>query len=111
MIVIPMAGISKRFTVEGYKVPKFMLELKNLSLFKHSLISFKNYFTTDKFLFIALDLDLYHEFLLNEIKELGIQDFKIILLKDQTKGQAETVYKGLDQINDAINEKIGRAHV
>ena len=104
MIVIPMAGISKRFTVEGYKVPKFMLELKNLSLFKHSLLSFKNYFTTDKFLFIALDLDLYHEFLLNEIKELGIQDFKIILLKDQTKGQAETVYKGLDQINDAINE-------
>jgi len=104
MIVIPMAGISKRFTIEGYKVPKFMLKLKKLSLFKHSLLSFKNYFTTDKFLFIALDFDQYHEFLANEINELGIQDFKIILLKDYTRGQAETVYKGLEQINDTLNE-------
>jgi len=106
MIVIPMAGISKRFTVEGYKVPKFMLKLRKQSLFTHSLLSFKNYFTTDKFLFIALDLDHYHEFMVNEINDLGIQDFKIVLLKDHTRGQAETVYKGLEQINDIPNKNI-----
>lgn len=95
MIVIPMAGLSKRFTEAGYKKPKFMLDLDGMSLFKHSLLSFEKYFKTETFLFISLDIDGYMDFLQQEISELEISKFEIILLKHQTKGQADTVYQGL----------------
>lgn len=95
MIVIPMAGLSKRFTEEGYSLPKFMLKLHGISLFKHSISSFKKYFESDFFLFISLNNEGYLDFLNREINELGIKKYEIILLKKPTSGQAETVFEGI----------------
>src|ERR1700712_1024260 len=53
MIVIPMAGNSRRFTEAGYDRPKFMLMLSGESLFAHSVRSFERYFAEEEFLFIA----------------------------------------------------------
>ena len=56
MIIIPMAGLSSRFKDAGYVKPKYMLEAHGKTLFSHSLYSFKNYFDSESFLFVALDL-------------------------------------------------------
>lgn len=97
-----MAGLSSRFSKAGYTKPKFQLEIENETMFEWAVKSFKKYFTTDTFLFIAREEDKYKSFLETKIKNLGIKDFRICFLDFQTKGQAETVYEGLIRNLDNI---------
>lgn len=94
-----MAGLSSRFKKAGYKLPKYMLEAHGKTLFTHSLLSFKKYFETDKFLFIALDVFGTEQFIKDECEKIGIKDYQIIILDKPTRGQAETVYLGIKQGN------------
>ena len=43
-IVIPMAGLSSRFTKAGYTLPKYMLYVVDKSLFYLAVRSFEHYF-------------------------------------------------------------------
>ncbi len=95
MIVIPMAGMSARFTKAGYNVPKYMLSAKNLSLFEHAVLSFESYFKFEKFVFIIRDIANTKAFVMEKAKKLGIQYIEIVTLAEPTRGQAETVYLGL----------------
>jgi NDP-sugar pyrophosphorylase family protein len=98
MIVIPMAGLSSRFKKEGYKQPKYMLEAHGKTLFEHAVLSFQNYFDSERFLFIALSNEFDVEgFLEDKIDFLGIKDYDIVILNEPTDGQAQTVYLGLQQ--------------
>lgn len=99
MIVIPMAGLSSRFSKVGYKKPKFMLEAKGKTLFAHSVISFEDFFKKELFVFIALDLPGIKKFIIAECQNLGLENYEIVLLKSSTRGQAETVYLGVKQLN------------
>lgn len=90
-----MAGLSSRFAKAGYDKPKFMLEAHGHSLFHHSVVSFRQYFSTEKFLFIALRYSEVKSFIESECQDLGISNFDIVLLENPTSGQAETVYQGL----------------
>lgn len=99
MIIIPMAGLSSRFRKAGYKLPKYMLEAKGKSLFEHSVGSFKNYFDSESFLFVALDVCKTESFINQKCKGLGIKDYSVVILDEPTRGQAETVYLGLKYID------------
>ena len=101
-----MAGLSRRFSEAGYEKPKFMLRLKGLSLFTHSLLSFKEYFKTEKFLFIARNISGFYDFISSEVTELGIDTFEIILLDYETTGQAETVFEGIKKCKISSRERI-----
>ena len=90
-----MAGLSSRFDLAGYKLPKYMLKANNKTLFSYSLKSFDKYFETHKFIFIAYDYHDIKNFINIETKSLGIKNYQIVLLNERTKGQAETVFKGL----------------
>lgn len=90
-----MAGLSSRFYKEGYTQPKFQLKISNETMFEWAVKSFENYFKTDKFLFVARNNYEYESFIKDKIKELGIINYRIYLLDSETKGQAETVYKGI----------------
>lgn len=95
MIVIPMAGLSRRFTVAGYTKPKYMLDLPDGSVFSHAISSFKSYFSSIPFLFVAQPIGNTHDFIVSECQKLGIAEYHIQLLSKPTAGQAETVEKGL----------------
>jgi hypothetical protein len=97
MIVIPMAGLSRRFTDAGYDVPKYMLRAHGASLFAHAVHSFAAYFETHPFLFILRDVAGTHHFVAQECRRLGLRDARIVALAEPTRGQAETVMAGLDQ--------------
>lgn len=104
MFIIPMAGLSSRFFTEGYKVPKYQLMLGQKTVFSWSVSSFEKYFQTDIFVFIYRDVFDTKNFLEQEIKKIGIKNYELVCLTEETMGQADTVYKGLSKIpyNDEL---------
>lgn len=99
MFVIPMAGLSSRFTKVGYKKPKYMLPLMGESVFSHSVKSFSNYFESSFFLFIVRDVQNTISFVEREVKNIGIKHYEVVCLEEETLGQAETVELGLHKKN------------
>jgi hypothetical protein len=106
MIVIPMAGQSRRFRDAGYARPKYELPLHGESLFARCVRSFERYFDSERFLFIARRACGAERFIADECARLGIRDHRTVTLDQSTRGQAETVLLGLRQAdcdgNDAI---------
>ncbi|MCE2572624.1 glycosyltransferase family 2 protein [Motilimonas eburnea] len=98
MIVIPMAGLSSRFFKAGYQQPKYMLMAHGETLFAHAVNSFKAYFDSETFLFIVRDLYETKAFVTEQAQQLGINQFEIVELTQATRGQAETVTLGLEQV-------------
>jgi CTP:molybdopterin cytidylyltransferase MocA len=106
MIVIPMAGESRRFLSAGYQQPKYMLTVDGRPLFDWTVLSFKHFFLRDHFLFIARDTNGTAEFLSQRIAALGILHAHIVLLPGPTGGQAETVEHGLDLNRVSVEEPL-----
>lgn len=94
MIIIPMAGLSSRFTRAGYTQPKFMLPLHGHPVFDYSLDGFRACFDSEHFVFVTRPLPGVGDFLKDRITALGIRSFEIIELEEMTRGQAETVLLG-----------------
>lgn len=95
MIVIPMAGLSSRFTRAGYQLPKYMLPLAGRPLFDWAVLSFAAQFADQPFLFIVRDVAGTRDFVADRCRALGIADAAIVVLDRETAGQAETVEIGL----------------
>jgi hypothetical protein len=91
MIVLPMAGLSSRFTTAGYDVPKYMLPLHGQSVFAHAISSFAADFAQRPFLIIYRPVAGTRDFLLSEMARLDIRTFTLLELDAETRGQAETV--------------------
>jgi len=106
MIVIPMAGASRRFYLAGYDVPKYRLMLDGRSLFDHSVLSFQAYFETEPFLFVVRDDGDAPAFVESRIRALGIRHGAVAALVAPTTGQATTVILGLDSLGCAADEPI-----
>lgn len=103
MIVIPMAGISRRFQLAGYTKPKYMLELGGLTAFDHAINSFAAYFADTPFLFIARETGGVQDFVRGHAEALGIADTRVVMLARETAGQAETVAHGLEAAGTAAD--------
>lgn len=101
MIVLPMAGLSSRFFKAGYDVPKYMLDLHGATVFDHALGSFQGLFKAERFLIICRrDYDT-PAFVRARAQAMGLLDtqLELVVLDQETKGQAETVAMGLRQSN------------
>ena len=94
-IVIPMAGLSRRFSEAGYTLPKYMLDLHGRSVFAHAVGGFSAYFDTAPFRFVARDVAGTPDFVAAECAALGVRDVRVHLLDAATAGQAETVELGV----------------
>jgi choline kinase len=89
-IIVTAAGRGKRFTDIGIKIPKYQIKVKNKSLFSWSLLSLNNFFNKE-FILIFNKENYDKHFVQNEMSTLGIQKYKVIILKEITDGQASTV--------------------
>ncbi len=101
-----MAGLSQRFIKAGFTLPKYMLYVKDKSLFSLAVCSFEKYFKNCNFIFIARDLFDTQKFIESECTILGIATYQIILLERPTTGQAETIYLGLNKASIKDDEAI-----
>lgn len=104
MFLITMAGMSSRFFKAGYTLPKYMLTINGESVFALASKSFSKYFKSDLFVFVIRDIYNTHEFVEHEIEKLGITNYEIIVLDNETRGQAETAYIALKKIE--TNEEV-----
>jgi dTDP-glucose pyrophosphorylase len=84
-----MAGSGQRFKNAGYTIPKFMIEVQGKTLFEWSMKSL-NSFIDEKYYFIVRKKDNASEFINEKCKKIGINNFEIIELENNTRGQAET---------------------
>jgi len=97
--VIPMAGLGSRFKKKDYKLPKYMIEVKGKTLFEYSISSLP-ISIADKLIFICLK-EHGEDLVTNFIKlKVDHNDVEIIFLDEVTRGQAETVYKAKNYINN-----------
>ena len=101
-----MAGLSSRFSKAGYLLPKYMLEAYGQSLFLHSISSFEFYFNDENFLFISLDSHNSRKFIEQECQKIGLKNYQIVVLNKPTRGQAETVYLGINKIKIPKDEDL-----
>ena len=108
MIIIPMAGLSSRFTKAGYNKPKYMLNAFDKTIFDFSVSSFEKYFHIEHFLFIALNLSEFdvESFIHEKAQSLSINSYEVIIINKPTRGQAETVYLGLKNSSISLHEPI-----
>jgi hypothetical protein len=95
MIVIPMAGLSRRFADAGYQLPKYMLPLGGKTVFDHAVESFRALFDEVPFLFIGRDIADTGMFVERSCRALGVRSPLVVMLDAPTTGQAETVELGL----------------
>lgn len=95
MIVIPMAGLSSRFTKEGYTEPKFKLILGRQTVFERAVLSFSKYFDEELFLFICRKQLIAKEFIEKTLADIGVINYIVIELESETLGQADTVLQGI----------------
>lgn len=107
MIVIPMAGMSSRFFKAGYTKPKYMLEAHGETLFDHSVKSFQAYFSELPFLFIVRNVYETEAFVKQRAQQLGINEFYVVVLNQETRGQAETVTLGLELLEQQLPDYQG----
>lgn len=106
MIVIPMAGMSRRFLDAGYDRQKWMLPIGNRPLFDWSLLSFAHYFQSETFLIVFVDSPGVSKFIDKRLELLGIGKPVMVPLKAVTLGQAETVHLGLQSVGADAAESV-----
>src|SRR5262249_10461714 len=97
MIVIPMAGLSKRFLSVGYDQPKYMLPLGEQTVFDRAVDSFRAWFQLQPFLFVGRDVAGTAAFIERSCRAQGLRQVAVVMLDEPTAGQAETVQFGLDR--------------
>lgn len=97
MIIIPMAGNSRRFFEAGFTRPKYELPLFGESLFCLTVRSFEKYFETERFVFVCRSDWEGESFVKTECEKMGIRNFEVVSLSTVTGGQAETVLLGMDK--------------
>lgn len=91
-IIITMAGLGSRFQKAGYKEPKFMIKVKGKTLFEWSMMSLTDFNKQNnvKYIFIVRKESNAHNFIINQMKQFGNFDIKIVEIDYLTDGQATT---------------------
>ncbi|MCK6259419.1 glycosyltransferase family 2 protein [Fictibacillus sp. KIGAM418] len=100
-IIIPMAGKGERLKKAGYSLPKMLVECEGEPLFSWALQGLKPFFQKPyKLIFICLKRDLQHTSLLKKIKQYCPYPCTVFTIESWTRGQAETVLKAKQYINN-----------
>jgi len=103
-----MSGLSSRFSKAGYLSNKYKLDLYGNSVFHHIVSQFKKADLTDSFVFIHNGNDFDENFISQTCNSVGLKtgEYHIVKLNGETRGQAETVFKGIENINFDKNERL-----
>jgi NDP-sugar pyrophosphorylase family protein len=102
-IIITMAGIGKRFTEHGYKVPKHEIEVNGKTLFELSMLSLSD-LKNEEFIFIKRKDNRSKYSLEKLIIKAKIRNYTIVEIDFITDGQASTALLADPYIND--DEKV-----
>jgi len=101
-IIIPMAGQGSRFALSDFALPKPLIDVAGKAMYRHAVDSMPLHLAT-KLIFILRE-SAFLNFLISDIKSNYFSRFvcSIVILNEDTRGQAETVLKGESVLN--LNE-------
>ena len=90
-IIITMGGNGRRFRESGYDIPKYMVKVKNKTLFEWSILSLDNFKKLNpKYIFVVKSCDNAAEFIEKMSAKMELKNIEIIELDELTDGQATT---------------------
>ncbi len=101
-VIITMAGAGSRFINRGYHLPKYLIKVKNRTLFEWSMLSLSKFFDQD-FYFAIRDEQFIPELRLIA-NSIGISKINFAIRNNLSSGQAETAFDVVNMIDK--NEKI-----
>lgn len=90
-VIVPMCGVSKRFTDADYTVPKFVLDVDGVPMYAAAVNSLQ--LTVEHQLYFVVDARVSAEYNLNNNIKSYFPDATVIELNNPTQGFAETVMK------------------
>ena len=90
-----MAGQGKRFYNYGYKAPKHLIQINNKPMFERAAMTFSK---NIKWIFISQKKFMNNFVFKKSLK--GFKNKKNIFLSSHTSGQASTVKKAINYLND-----------
>ena len=93
--IMPMAGRGERFSSHGYKAPKHLIQIKNKPMFERAAMTFSK---NIKWIFISQKKFMNNFVFKKSLK--GFKNKKNIFLNSYTSGQASTVKKAINYLND-----------
>ena len=89
-IIITLAGQSKRFKKEGYKEPKFLIEIDGITMIEHVIEMFD---PKDQFFFIINKKQNENYPFFKKIIKKIINNFKIIVIEEHDLGPAHSIFQ------------------
>ncbi|EKE03243.1 MAG: hypothetical protein ACD_20C00228G0009 [uncultured bacterium] len=95
--IVLMAGGSEDFAKEGYKFPKYLLEINGKPLLEHVINSFSAIDSDFIFIVKKEDAQKWH---LESVIKLLVPDAKVFKVEKETKGAACTALFAIDDINN-----------
>lgn len=95
-IVVPMAGAGKRFSEQGYTMPKFLVDINGSHMIEKVVSSFG---ITANYIYIV-QKDHYEKYNFLNLLENITPNCKIIQISGLTQGAAETVLAAENLINN-----------
>jgi hypothetical protein len=95
-IVIPMSGMSSRFSVAGYQLPKYLLEISGKTVINHIVDLYPK---DSEFIFIVNDKNAEDTDILNHLENI-CKNKKIFVIPSHKKGPVHTISYAYDFIDD-----------
>lgn len=96
MIVLPMAGRSQRFRDAGFNQPKWQLLLGEKTVLEYVFLSFTANPDAESILVVAYEKPVELDKIVKVAEKAGVRSrLEIVNLDGPTRGQAQTVYRGL----------------
>lgn len=102
-IIITASGLSSRFKKMGIYKPSYKIKIKEKTIYEWAMLSLVDFFD-EEFIFIFRTDNFDKEFINRVNKKIGIKNYKTYIIDECTDGQATTVFKYKNFIND--DEKI-----
>lgn len=96
-IVIPMSGMSSRFSRSGYKLPKYLLDVDGKTVIQHIV---ELYPRDSEFIFIINDKNVAETNILDVIGGFNLPNFQIKVIPSHKLGPVYTVSYVFDWIDD-----------
>jgi dTDP-glucose pyrophosphorylase len=103
-VVFPMMGKGSRFLKAGFTGPKYLLDIHGKPLLYFVLYGFRHIFEESNFTFVVRK-DHDQEIIYKILASLNIKNYKFIVLRQDTDGQASSVYLALKKISNVEDNK------
>lgn len=105
-LIITMAGAGSRFRQAGYSQPKYQIEVCGNNLFTWAMKSLKHFYSEENtFIFIVQQKEHAKNFIVEQCRQAGIPNIKILEIDGFTDGQASTAMYAEKCIRD-YNEPV-----